>query len=252
MNTMKIRAAVMAIIAMIPAVNLADERPYAFTYEPTVPVAGEMELELYETLYQSDASGSTSRSWYHQLEIGYGITDRFDLAVYGVFRTTPTDDFEPAAVKVRGRYQLLGSDAPVELVLYAEVAKAFVDEEPWAIEEKLILGRTSGRLTWAANLIAEQEFPSGGGTEISFGWSAGAAFEPVGGLRLGAETFGSRAGDLGGTGTWKAWAGPTGSVLLPFLARGSINSAWLTVGAGFGLNEASDQVRARAIIGCDF
>ena len=39
---------------------------------------------------------------------------------------------------------------------------------------------------------------------------------------------------------------------LPFLARGHVNSAWLIVGAGFGLNEASDKVLARAVLGCDF
>jgi len=246
------RLAILAVSAVIPAISFADERPYAFTYEPTVSVSGEIELEVYETLYQSSQASGDSRTWVHQLEVGYGITDQFDLAAYGVFRTTPTTDFEPAAVKLRGRYKLLGSDAPVELVLYAEVEKVVVDDRPWVVEEKVIFGRTSGRLTWAANLIAEQEFPEGGGTELKFGWSVGAAIEPVRGLKLGAESFGSRAGDLDATGVWKAWAGPTGSVLLPFLAAGSINSVWLTIGAGFGLNEASDQVRARAILGCDF
>ena len=246
------RLTAIAIIAALPSVNWADERPYAFTYEPTVPVAGEVEVELYETLYQPRTGGSAARSWVHQLEVGYGVTDRFDLSAYGVFRTTSSTDFEPAAVKLRGRYKLLGSDAPLELVLYAEVVKEVVDSEPWVFEGKVIFGRNYGRFAWAANLIAEQEFPKGGGTELSLGWSAGAAFEPVGGLRLGAETFGARAGAVDGPGVWNAWAGPTGSVLLPFLARGSVNSAWLTVGAGLGLNDASDRVRARAILGCDF
>ncbi len=242
----------MAFFVAIPAATLADERPYAFTYEPTVSAAGEVEVEVYETMYQPRSGGSAARAWVHQLELGYGVTDQFDLSAYGVFRTTSATDFEPAAVKLRGRYKVLGSDSPVELTLYAEVEKEVVDDKPWVLEEKLILGRNYGRLSWALNLIAEQEFPSGGGTEIKFGWSAGAAVEPVRGLRLGAETFGARSGDLDAAGVWKAWAGPTGSVALPFLARGSINAAWLTVGAGFGLNDASDRVRARAIIGCDF
>jgi hypothetical protein len=247
------RLSALAIISLIPAISLADERPYAFTYEPTVPAKGEVELEFYETFYQPRTGGSDSQEWVHQLELGYGITDQFDLAAYGVFRTTPTTDFEPAAVKLRGRYKLLDAgSAPIDLVLYAEVEKEVVDDKPWVLEEKLILGRNYGRFAWALNLIAEQEFPSGGGTEYKYGWSAGAAYEPVQGLRLGAETFGSRAGTLSDTGVWKAYAGPTGSVLLPFLVHGSMNSAWLTLGAGFGLNDDSDKVRARAIIGCDF
>jgi len=247
------RIAVLALLAVIPTLSLADERPYAFTYEPTVSAQGEMELELYETLYQPRTGGSSSSTWVHQLEFGYGVTERFDVAVYGVFRTTEAESFEPAAIKLRARYKLLDAgSAPIDLVLYAEVEKAVVDDKPWVIEEKLIFGRNYGRFAWAANLIAEQEFPEGGGTELKFGWSAGAAYEPVRGLRLGAETFGARAGDLDATGAWKAWAGPTGSVLLPFLVSQSMNSAWLTVGVGFGLNEDSDLFRARAIIGCDF
>ncbi len=244
--------ALVAVFTVIPAMTRADERPYAFTYEPTVSAAGEVELELYETLYQPFSGGSTSRSWVTQVEAGYGLTDRFDLSAYGVFRTTSATSFEATAVKLRGRYKLLGSDAPLELVLYAEVVKEVVDSEPWVLEGKVIFGRNYGRFAWAANLIAEREFPKGGGSELSLGWSAGAAFELVRGLRLGAETFGARAGAVDGPGVWKAWAGPTGSVLLPFLARGSVNSAWLTVGAGLGLNDASDRVRARAVLGCDF
>lgn len=246
------RLATLALIAVIPAMSIADERPYAFTYEPVTPAQGEVELEVYETLYQPRTGGSASRNWVHQLEAGYGVTDRFDLGAYAVFRTTPTTSFEAAAFKLRGRYKLLGQEAPLELVLYLEVEKEIVDDQPLIFEEKVIFGSTSGRLTWAANLIAEQEIPKGGGTALQFGWSAGAAFELVRGLRFGAETFGSRAGDLDGPGVWQAWAGPSGSVLLPFLARGSINSSWLTVGVGFGLNQASDQIRARAILGCDF
>ena len=247
------RLAALALFAAIPCMTLADERPYAFTYEPTVAVQGEMELEFYETLYQPRRGGISASTWVHQLEFGYGITNQFDLALYAVFRTTPATAFEPAAVKLRGRYKLLDAgSAPLDLVLYAEVEKAVVDGNPWVLEEKLILGRNYGRFSWAANLVAEQEFPRGGATELKFGWSAGVAFEPVSGLRLGAESFGARAGDLDATGSWKSWAGPSGSVLLPFLVSSSMNSAWLTVGVGFGLNDASDQLRARAILGCDF
>jgi hypothetical protein len=239
--------------ALIPAVGRADERPYAYTYEPSVSAAGEIEVEVYETLSQPRNGGSAARSWEHKLELGYGLTDRLSVSAYGVFRTTSTTSFEPAAVKLEGRYKVLhAGDAPFDLVLYAELEKEVVDDKPWGVEEKVILGRTYHRLSWAANLIAEQEFPAAGGHEIKFGWSVGAAFEPVHGLRVGAESFGWRTRDVDGAVEWTAWAGPTASVALPFLARGSLNSAWLIVGAGFGLNDASDRVLARAVLGCDF
>ena len=247
------RLSALAIFSMIPAISLADERPYAFTYEPTVSAKGEMEAELYETLYQPRTGGSASSEWVHQLELGYGITDQFTLSAYGVFRTTSTSDFEPAAFRLEGRYKLLSAgDAPVDLVLYLELEKEVVDDKPWAIEEKLILGRTYRAFSWAANLIAEQEWPAGGGNELKFGWSVGAAVEPVTGLRIGAETFGWRTRAVDGAVEWTAWAGPTGSVALPFLTGDHVNGAWFILGAGFGLNEASDKVRARAVLGFDF
>ncbi len=250
---MTTRLCALLILSIIPAITLADERPYAFTYEPVVSAAGEVELELYETMYQPRTGGRDSRSWEHQLEVGYGVTEHLSLSVYGAFRTTSTTTFEPSAVRLEGRYKLLGAgEAPFDLVLYAELEKELVEDKPWGVEEKLILGRGYGAFSWAANLIAEQEFPAAGGHELKVGWSAGAAVEPVRGLRLGAESFGWRTRDVDGAVTWTAWAGPTGSVALPFLARGSVNGAWLILGAGFGLNQASDRVMARAVLGCDF
>ncbi len=246
------RLAAFALIVVIPSITIADERPYAFTYEPVVSARGEVELELYETMYQPRVGGAATREWVHQLEVGYGLTDRLALSGYAIFRTTPANSFEPAAFKLEGRYKLLDSSAPVELVLYAEVEKEIVDDKPFAVEEKLILGRTHGHFSWAANLIAEQEFPAAGGTEIKFGWSAGMAFEPVRGLRLGAESYGWRTRGVDGAVEWTAWAGPTGSVALPFLARGPIGGAWFILGAGFGLNDASDKLRLRGVLGCDF
>jgi hypothetical protein len=247
------RLAILALSAVIPAMSLADERPYAFTYEPTVSASGEIELEIYETIYQSPQASSDSRTWVHQLEVGYGVTEQLTLSAYGVFRTTSASAFEAAAVRLEGRYKLLSAgDAPLDLVLYLELEKEVVDDKPWAIEEKLIFGRTYRSFSWAANLIAEQEFPAGGGQELKAGWSVGAAVEPVRGLRIGAESFGWRTREVDGAVEWTAWAGPTGSVALPFLTGRHLNSAWLILGASFGLNAASDQVRARAVLGCDF
>jgi hypothetical protein len=250
---MNYRWTALAVLALIPAMNRADERPYAFTYEPTVSAAGEVEVEIYETMSQPRTGGSATRSWEHKLELGYGLTDRLSVSAYGVFRTTSGTSFEPAAVKLEGRYKLLSAgDAPIDLVLYAELEKEVVGDKPWGVEEKLIFGRSYRRFSWAVNLIAEQEFPAAGGHELKLGWSAGAAVEAARGLRLGVESYGWRTRDVEGAVSWTAWAGPTASLALPFLARGPLNSAWLILGAGFGLNDASDRLLARAVLGCDF
>ena len=236
--------------ALTPTLAFGDERPYAFTYEATTEAAGETEVELYETYYAPTTDGDTGHKAVHQLEIGHGITDQFDLALYTVFQSTTAKPFELQGFKLRGRYKLLtAATAPLDLVLYLEGAKDVVGEKAWALEEKLIFGRDIGAFGFSVNLIAEQEFEAGETIKI-WGWSAGANVKVADGLRVGGETFGEWA-DVTGSET-EAFAGPSAVVALPFLRFGSINSAWLTVGVGFGLNRASDDLRARAILGVDF
>jgi len=236
---------------LVPALAVADERPYAFTYEATVSAAGEKEIELYETYYVPDSATDTGRKAVHQLELGYGVTDQFDLALYTVFQSTTAAPFEFQGFKLRGRYKLLSAaTAPVDLVLYLEAAKEFTGDEASALEEKIIFGRDFGKFGVSVNLIAEQEFV-GGETITIWGWAVGANVAVTDHFRIGAETFGERATE-GGLSATSAYLGPSAVVSLPFLRFGDLNTPWLTMGVGFGLNEDSDDLRARALLGVDF
>ncbi len=247
---MKRFALLLLTAALCPSLATADERPYAFTYEATTEAAGETEVELYETYYAPASDAQTGRKAVHQLEIGHGLTDRFDLALYTVLQSTTSAPFELEGFKLRGRYKLLdAATAPVDLVLYLEGAKDVVGAEAWALEEKVIFGRDIGAFGFSVNLVGEQEFV-GGETVKVWGWSAGANVQVADGVRVGGETFGEWA-DVAGSET-EAFAGPSAVVGLPFLRVGGVNSAWLTLGVGFGLNRASDDLRARAIVGVDF
>jgi hypothetical protein len=246
----RLAAATLPALALLlaPAAARADERPFAFTYEARTEAPGETELELYETFYAPHAGGRDARSWVHQLELGRGLTERSDVALYTVFRSTGANAFELDAMKFEGRYRLfMNGEAPVDVVLYLEGEKEFVEDQPWGIEEKLILGRDFGRASFAVNLWAEQEFPKDGGVERNYGWSGGVAARIADGFKLGVESVGERK-----DGATATWLGPSALVALPFLARGPFMSAWLTVGVGFGLNANSDDVRARALVGADF
>jgi hypothetical protein len=245
------RRAVPFLLALLPAVAGADERAFAFTYEPMTEAAGETEAELYETYY--DPAGPDTAGWraVHQLEVGHGITDQLDLAGYLVAESSSATPFELTAVKVRGRYKVLtAAQAAIDVVLYLEGERELVGAEAWVLEEKVIFGRRLGGLTLSGNLIAEQAF-AGGATETTWGWAAGAAASLGRSLRLGAETFGEWK-DAGAGGETEAWAGPSGVVSLPTFGSETILSAWLTFGVGFGLNAASDDVRARVLLGADF
>ncbi len=240
-----------AALAVTPALAVADERPYAFTYEAMTEAAGETELELYETYYAPSRSEETGRKAVHQLEIGHGFTDRFDLAFYTVFRSTTAEPFELTGFKLRGRYKLLTAPtAPLDLVLYLEGHKDVVGDEAWALEEKVIFSRDFGKVGFAVNLIAEQEFVGSEVVKI-WGWSVGTSLGVAEWVRVGVETFGEWK-DEAGVASTEAFVGPSAVVPLPFLRLGSINSAWLTVGAGFGLTSGSDDLRARALLGVDF
>jgi len=243
-------AALCLATALTPAFALADERPYAFTYEPVVSAGGERELELYETLSEPRSGQAVDRVWEHKLEFGYGVTDRLTVSAYGVFRTTGDQAFQFSAGRLEGRYKLVDAGAsPVDVVLYLEVEKEVVDDKPFGLEEKVILGRNYGPWSWAANLVAEQEWPVGGGSETKWGWSVGSALKVNDRVRLGVETFGERVHDAAGLVTLSSYAGPTGVLTLP---SGPFNSAWLIVGAGFGLREVDDRLQARVVLGGDF
>jgi hypothetical protein len=236
--------------AFLPVLARADERPYAFTYEPVVSAQGELEVELYETQAEPRLHAAADRSWEHQLEVGYGVTDRLSVSGYGVFRTTDLKAFELSAVRLEGRYKLLSaSSAPVDLVLYLEGEKEVVDDKPWGLEEKVILGRRYARVSWAANLMAEQEWPTGGGLETKLGWNLGMAYQVNDRLKVGAETFGERVHGVDGTVEVSTYAGPSAVLTLP---SGPFNSAWLIVGAAFGLRQADDLVHPRVVLGADF
>ncbi|MGB8931022.1 MAG: hypothetical protein WCC48_07210 [Anaeromyxobacteraceae bacterium] len=243
----RLTAAALFLSTLLTTAARADERPFAFTYEARTEAPGETELELYETFYAPHAGGRDARYNVHQLELGRGLTERIDVALYSVFQTTRSDSFRLDALKLRGRYWLLkDGEAPVHVVLYLEGEKA-VDDRTWALEEKVILGRDFGRLSFAVNLVTEQEFPGGGEIEQKYGWSGGVAAKVADGFKVGVESVGAVK-----DGTTKSWLGPSALVALPFLARGPFMSAWLTMGVGFGLNANSDDVRARALVGVDF
>jgi hypothetical protein len=151
-------------------------------------------------------------------------------------------------VKLETRYALAAPGTWfLDPVLYLEVQKSFVDEEPVSIEEKLILGKDLGRLNLSLNVASEQEFADAG-TEVEWEYAFGSSWEFVPSFRLGAEIFGSVAEEEVSPGVEKteslAWAGPAASI--------AFGRAWLVLAAGFGLTDESDAVRARAILAFQF
>ena len=238
-----------AALLTVPATSRADRRYYGQTYNATTAPPGSLDVEPWVLYYEPPrALAGSPKLWRYQLEVETGITERWDIAAYGVWRQVVGDNPEFEAVKLESRYALAAPGTWfVDPVLYFELQKTVLEDKPFSVEEKLILAKDVGRLNVALNGAAEQEFV-GGDVEPEFSYAAGASWEFVPAFRLGAEVFGDRAKLPTAAGPeafqWQAWAGPALS-----LAYGR---TWLVLAAGWGLNDQSDKVQARGIFSFQF
>jgi len=142
----------------------ADRPNFAFAYEPKTMAAGELELESYSTAsvrYDWLANDHTY-GWIHQVELEYGVTDRFDLAMYQVFSADQWNGF-----KLRARYRPADYGAlPVDVMFYGELI--FGREGEMAFEEKLVVGKIIGKVALTLDSTLEQENLFG---EREYKWS---------------------------------------------------------------------------------
>ncbi len=238
-------AAALALAA--PSAARADRRFYGETYNAATAPKGALDVELWSTLHRAPSDGGVDL-WRHQIELETGITDRWDVALYNIATQEKGGSLRYEAAKVETRYRL--SDPGqwfVDPILYLEVKKEVIGDAPWGIEEKVILGKDLGPVNLSVNLLAEQEWPKGGGHELEWGYAIGASYEVAPPLRLGGETFGdvTRVSVPGESATaHHAWAGPAVSIAA---WRG-----WVVLAAGFALNHESEAVRLRGVLAFQF
>ncbi len=239
-------AAALLSAALGPVLARADQRYYGETYNASLAPKGALDVELWTTL-QQPRSGQGPQFWVHQLELETGLTDHWDVALYNIFIYEQGDTTRYQATKVETRYRL--SDPGewfVDPVLYLELRKEWIADKPFAVEEKLILGKDLGRLNLSANLLAEQEFiPDGGGQELEVGYAAGVSWEVLPWLRAGGEAFGNWTRLTAEDRTLSQhYAGPAISL--------AVAHSWLVLAAGFGLTDDADRLHARAILAFQF
>jgi len=218
----------------------ADRRAYVWTYEYMTMPKGTAEVEYYLTLKVPDWDDfDAANTWEHQLELEYGLTDHWDVAVYQQWENTNTDiddDFEYVGTKLRTRYRFAEKGTyPVDVLAYLEYKRPDGSEPDDAIEAKLILAKDFGKFNVAYNQIVEQGLRHGGKAEHEFASGLSYEFDPT--LKLGLESTGNYSED-------KFYCGPTVSL--------ASKRFWLAAGVLGGLNDRSDDVRARLIFGIPF
>jgi len=102
-------------LVFIAAPAHADRRAYGTTYEAVTAPKGELDVELWST-YARDGEvegGPPSKGFRNMLELEYGLTERWDVALYNLLDTdTTTGDTGYGGAKLETRYRLLPAGTP--------------------------------------------------------------------------------------------------------------------------------------------
>ncbi len=186
---MRIRIGLTTLLAcalLAPSAR-ADRRTMIRAYEYMTQPQGNLELELWNDVSAPVAGGFDQASTLQRIELEYGLTDHWDLALYHVFGQDPGASLRFDSWRLETRYRLFEKNVlPVDVMLYFELERPANFSDPWVIEEKLILEKDFGRFALVANLVGEQK-PFHGNQGYEWEIDAGARYEVVPQLRLGAE-----------------------------------------------------------------
>jgi hypothetical protein len=185
----------LATLGALARPALADRRSFTQTYEYMTLPKGETELEFYSTQARSTWDSDTPQRFDFAVEIEHGISHHWDLALYHVFSQTAagaeSQPFGLSEIKLESRYRFAErGELPVDSLLYVEAVKLF-GESVYELELKGVVARDVGALTLVANLSGEIAVGKDvDETEVEPGFAAGATYELMPALKLGAEVWG--------------------------------------------------------------
>ncbi|MHC4544147.1 MAG: hypothetical protein ACYTDW_06700 [Planctomycetota bacterium] len=230
------------LIIVIFSVNSAeaDRRSYVWTYEYQTMPKGESEVEYYLTHKVPDFHKYDNKNtWEHQAEYEYGLTDRWDISIYQRWKQTNTksdDKFEYTGTKLRTRYRLGEKEIyPLDTLLYLEYIRPDSSDEAEIMEGKIIVAKDFDKFNIAYNQILKVGINDKGGNENEYALGMSYEFNPK--WKFGFESTGNYTED-------KYYIGPTVSW--------ASEKFWVGVGLLRGLNDRSDDLRARLIMGIPF
>jgi len=230
----------MCILGILSSAGLADRRSYVWTYEYQTMPKGTAEIEYYLTHKISDWDNYDDKNtWEHAVELEYGLTDHWDVAIYQTWQQTNTDtqdDFDYTGSKLRTRYRIgEKGQLPVDVLLYAEYIFGQGPKEYDKFEGKLILAKDFEKWNLSYNQIYEQKTKNG--DDIEHGYATGLSYEFSPTWKTGIESAGNYTES-------KYYVGPTVSW--------ASEKLWLNLGVLGGLNDRSDDVQFRLLVGFPF
>jgi len=216
----------------------ADDKSLVWTYEYITTSQGELELENYLDFKAPRWSDKSTSSWFHQIELEYGITKSWDIALYQVFTQTNSEGYKFNQMKLRTRIKFPGEEKfAVNPMLYLEYKRPSNISAPNEIEGKLILAKEIKKLNLVSNFILEKKLISSSEWEKSY--ALGVNYQILPAVKSGMEMVGNFESGLAN----QFLLGPTFS----FEAK----KFFMVVGALWGINNQSDDLRFRYILGFD-
>jgi hypothetical protein len=222
----------------------ADRRTMIRAYEFQTQPKGNLELELWNDV-EAPRSAFTDSTIVTRVELEYGITDRWDAALYHVFaqggpQAEPIP-FHFDSWRLESRYRLAEKgEWPVDVMIYGEVERPADFNQPFETEEKLILEKDFGRFALVANLVGAQHLLR---ADLGRTWEVdlGARYELMPQLRAAVE-FWTTQEYVGQDVSRNYYLGPSISV--------ATQRVWLQFGIGFGLDPSQDQqMLIRSVLG---
>lgn len=220
----------------------ADRRDFVRAYQYATQPAGNLEFELWNDVLAPRSGGFKDAAIEHRLELEYGLTDHWDLALYHVFAQDPAGGYRFDSWRSETRYRLAErGEWPVDVMLYFELERPAAFAEPWETEEKLILAHDFGPLQLVTNLVAEEKLLHAGDGHL---WEVdlGARYELSPSFDLAGEAWTIHE-TVAGVTTTSWFAGPSISV--------ATSRIWVQLGAGFGLNpgQGGSAAEVRSVLG---
>lgn len=230
----------LGIVFGVTSFSYADRRSYVWTYEYQTMPKGAWELETYLTGEIPDLHNTNLNSIKPQLEIEYGITDRWDVAMYQMYKVNNKEfetDSRYTGFKIRTRYRF-GEKGQfiVDPLIYLEYIRDPDFHKPNVIEGKLVLAKDIGDLNISYNQIFERNLDQRGKTASEF--AAGVSYKVMPALRLGIESKGSYSQRETAVGPTLSWSGSLFGKHL-----------FVALGAAWGVNRRTNDLQTRLIVG---
>jgi hypothetical protein len=228
-------AAVLFLILFSGGAAQAAQRNFVWTEEYGTLAKGNAEVELWNTAVTADIQTRNASDWTQQVELEYGVTDRFNAALYQVYeQAADSPSVTYLGYKVELKYRIAEKDQlPVDVLLYAE-DEHLNDEDGPRFEGKIILAKELDRVGLAYNQIYERRYASG---KEEHEYAAGVNYEIVPSLRFGVESKGSYSENQYAAGPTLAWVG---------------NRIWADIGAVYALNKKTNDREVRFMLGVPF